>query len=90
MMTVREEHHFVHKITTCISKLVLMKFDLCVPKLTTKCYSLFIGKAEMGEEELIQMPGQFSGLYSDTTVQTVKIGTFLKCKRTFIENYICP
>jgi hypothetical protein len=79
----------VHKIIICISRLVL-KLDLSVPKLTTKSYSLFIGKAEIGEEELIQTAGQFSGLYSETTVQTVKIGTFLKCKRTFIENYICP
>jgi len=66
----------VHKITICISKLVL-KLDLSVPKLAIKSYSLFIGKAEIGEEELIQTAGQFSGLYSETTVQTVKIGTFL-------------
>lgn len=47
---------FVHTITMCSSRLVL-KFDLCVPKLTTKSYSLFTGKAEMGEEELIQTAG---------------------------------
>jgi len=70
MMTVREEHHFVHTITIRISRLVLM-FDLSVPKLTTKSYSLFTGKAEMGEEELIQTLGQFARLYSETTVQTV-------------------
>jgi hypothetical protein len=88
MMTVTEEHHFVHTITMCtnISRLVL-KFHLSCAKTD---HSLFTGKAEIGEEELIQTAGQSSRLYSETTVQTVKIGTFLKCKHIFIENYICP